>query len=110
MDFDQLEVLCGKIGIKIPEFYQLTPRQFSNYLKGFQEQKEAEVKLQFELNRDLEYAFLSPYFDKKQNIKSAKDYKTFVWETVQDTEVRVFKTAEELNAIWQKVDAEKEQL
>lgn len=99
------------MGIKIPEFYSLTPREFNNYLIGYQRKAEEDLKTKMILNRDLEFAFISPYLDKKHNIKSAKDYKTFAWE-VENPELeagRKLKTKEEIAAIWQKVDAGKEQ-
>lgn len=60
------------------------------------------------LNRDLEFAIISPYLDKKHNIKSVTDYKKFYWETEENQvqENRKFKTQEEIKAIWQKVDTE----
>jgi len=60
------------------------------------------------LNRDLEFAIVSPYLDKKSKIKNSTDYKTFYWEVETPEKERVFKTPEQLAAIWQKKQTEKE--
>lgn len=101
------------MGLKIPEFYQLTPREFDNYLKGYQSKQERETQLKLVLNRDLEFAIISPYLDsKKPNCpKTPKEYKPFYWEVEnnQPEAGRKFKSKAEVAASFKKIDAKKEQ-
>jgi hypothetical protein len=101
---------CGEIGLKIDEFYNLTPRQFNNIVIGYNRKENNHVKLQMQLFRDLEFAVLSPYFDKKQGIKKPQDYKAFVWEKPQiDNSKRIFKSKKDLASIFNKVDKNKDE-
>lgn len=108
MSFDQLEQICGEVGLRIDEFYKLTPRQFQNYLQGVYKKQEADLKLKMTLNRDLEFAMISPYLDKKHKNLTPQKYKPFPWESEQDSAgLKSYKTKEELQAIWDKIDRDK---
>ena len=98
------------MGLKIQYFYSLTPRSFYNISEGYRKKEEEALKLKLILNRDLEFAIVSPYLDKKLNIKTITDYKKFEWENEGEAveEERVFKSKEELAAIWQEKELEKQ--
>ena len=111
MSFDQLEeIFCGELKYKPWEFYQLTPREANNILNGYRRKELEQFKIQATFFRDLEFAVVSPYLDKKHNIKTVQDYKKFTWETEneQPEPNRKFKTEAEIKAIWQKIDKQKE--
>jgi hypothetical protein len=94
--------LCGEIGLLLTDFYNLTPRQFNNIVIGYDRKEEENLKTKMILNRDLEFAIVSPYLDKQSGIKTAQDYKKFSWEveTLELSEGRKFKTKAEIAAIW----------
>ena len=95
------------MGLKIDYFYSLTPRNFYNISEGYRRKEEESLKIKMILNRDLEFAMISPYLDKKANIKSVTDYKKFDWENEDEVDPeRVLKTKEELAAIKQKMQPE----
>jgi hypothetical protein len=98
--------LCGEIGISITDFYDLTPRQFNNIVIGYDRKEEQNLKTKMVLNRDLEFAIVSPYLDKKSGIKTIQDYKKFSWEveTPALADGRKFKTKAEIAAIWKAPD------
>lgn len=88
----------------VTDFYNLTPRQFNNIVIGYDRVAEQNLKTTMILNRDLEFAIISPYLDKKSGMKTAQDYKKFTWEveTPELAEGRKFKTKAEIKAIWGK--------
>lgn len=108
---DQLEALaCGEIGLKIHELYQLTPREFNNIAIGYWRKQEQQIQLQMVLNRELEFAIISPYLDKKHKNLTPQKYKPFIWEQPEAPILdKKLKTKEELQEIWTRVDAKTKQ-
>lgn len=101
---------CGELGFTIAYFYSLTPRQFDNILEGYRRKEEAKIKLKYELNRDLEWAIISPYLDDKNPKHPATilEYRQFPWETpLQTIEMKQPKKPEEHQAFWDALDAKK---
>jgi len=98
------------MGLSINRFYKLTPRSFDNILKGYRKKESDLLEVKMTLNRDLEFAILSPYFDSKKLPKnySAKDWKPFIWETkgAVNQGKRVFKSKEDLQKIFKKDDSD----
>lgn len=87
--------------------YEMTPREFQNYVIGFRKAQFENIKTQMMMFRDLEFCFISPYLDKKHNIKKPTDYKSFFWEKEVDNTKRKFKTKEELAKAFEGLDEEK---
>lgn len=99
------------MGLKVSYFYKLTPRNYYNISEGYRKKEEDALKIKMTLNRDLEFAIVSPYLDNKKHPKnySACDWKPFEWENEDEGAVvldRVLKTKEELAAISQKMESE----
>lgn len=95
------------MGLNIGYFYELTPRSYYNISEGYRRKAENALKVKMTLNRDLEFAIISPYLDKKLGIKTIQDYKKFEWENEGDVAAeRVFKSKKEIAAIWQKIETE----
>ena len=102
---------CGELNLDINYFYKLTPRQFDNILEGYRCKEEASIKLKYELNRDLEWAIMSPYLDEKnpKHPKTIIEYKCFPWEKQKEVlAITKTKTKAEQQAFWENVDKNKE--
>ncbi len=102
---------CGELGLDISYFYSLTPRQFDNILEGYRKKEAVKTKLQFELNRDVEWAITRQYLDDKNpdHPKTMLQYKQFPWETVESKslELKKTKTKAEQQAYWDNIDKKK---
>lgn len=103
------------MGLEIEYFYSLTPRQFYNIVKGYEnKQNHALELLKVELFYKRQFTFQSImiHADPKstQNLTPEKMF-PFAWEQTKQTntelENRKPKTKEELQAIWDKVDKQK---
>ena len=92
--------------LTVNEFYQLTPRQFFNALNGYRRKEENKHKFLAVLLRDIEFAVVQPYLDKKYSNYTAAQYKPFEWEvkTTDKEEKRTFKNKAERLKFWQNVD------
>lgn len=111
LSFDQLEELfCGELGYKPWEFYQLTPREANNIVNGYRRKELEQFKVQATLFRELEFAFIGPYLDKKHKNLTAQKYKPFAWEKpINNIQNKKPKTREELKAYWDKIDQQKKE-
>ena len=111
MTFDELEaVACGEVRLSIQEFYKLTPRQFSNIMKGYRNKEDNLSKERWVIARKLMYASMAPYLNK--SVKET-DLIPFDWEkdTLQDMseedETDMIITIEESKKFWQQWDEKK---
>ena len=68
------------MGLTISYFYSLTPREFDNISEGYFRKQEGIIKRQMILNRDLEFAIISPHLSEKHKNLTAERYKPFSWE------------------------------
>lgn len=95
------------MNLSFDEFYNLTPRQFSNKLIGYRRKEEEGIKLQYILNYDLQRLFIvGSFLEKKDKEQLLKGLEKFPWETEneQPDKERKFKTKAEIDAIWDKLD------
>ena len=107
-DFDDLEALaCGEMSLTISYLYSLTARQFDNILRGYVKKQEDGIKVQMTLARELEFAVISPYLDKKDRHLTPQKYKPFSWEQPEERKIKKRMTAKEHQEIWKKFDQQK---
>lgn len=68
------------MGLKIKYFYSLTPRQFFNIHKGWDESRDAAQKERMILTRRLMFASLAPYSKAKE-----EEIWPFIWDAENHT-------------------------
>ena len=101
---------CGEIGLGIKEFYKLTPRQFSNILKGYRNKEDNLSKERWIIARKLMYAAMAPYLNK--SVKET-DLIPFSWEKdtlenlSEESELEMILAIEESKKFWQQWDEKK---
>ena len=104
MTWDDLESFAfGQIRLKPDEFYDLTPREWSNLVHGFNELENRKEQSEWERIRWQTTILLNPHT--KKRIKS-KDLIIFPWET-EAKERKVWTKGEVLDAINQRIERAK---
>lgn len=101
-DFDDLEAFgCGEIGLTITEFYDITPREFDNIVRGYKRKAEFNYKDGWEKTRRLAFAVTAPYIPKKDNI-TLFDFMPLPWDP--DKEKKPERTPEQVKNIFERWD------
>lgn len=71
MSWDKLEqISLGRMGMNCDEFYDLTPRSFSNKLLGFNSYQERIMQDNWEQTRLIVHSTLSPHIKKEYHLKN----------------------------------------
>jgi len=95
------------MSLTLSYLYSLTARQFDNILRGYVKKQEDALKVQMTLQRELEFAVISPYLDKKNKHLTPQKYKPFAWKQSEKRKIKKRMTAKEHQDIWKKFDQQK---
>ena len=74
------EIALGRMGMHVNDFYELTPRQFSNKLKGFTESENFKDRAAWERMRFSTTALINIQLEKKDKIRPEQLCK-FEWDS-----------------------------
>lgn len=100
------------MGLALDYFYSLTPREFTNALRGFRAREQAHFRNSWEQVRQVMWASLAPYQKKGSQLKP-QGIMQFEWEKTEneatlDDLKALRETVEQKNRVfWQRVDAAK---
>lgn len=99
------------MGLTEVYFYSLTPRVFSNILKGFRRNQESAMRLQWEIGRHIMWSALAPHGKKGSQMRPDSVLK-FPWDAISDSdkvdlEKLKAQVAEKNIAFWDRWDAKR---
>lgn len=93
---------CGEIGLDIQYFYQLTPREFNNIVKGFAKKREDALHLSWEQTRSIMFTVAAPNLPKSKKHLKITDFMPFPWE--KSTTEKTKPNKEDLKEVFKKWD------
>lgn len=95
------------MGLELDYFYSLTPRQFGNIQQGWQERRDAEMKMQMLLTRKTMFAALLPYSKNltEQDLWPMEFDQENTLEFSEAEQARITQELEESKARWEARDA-----
>ena len=99
------QLALGELGLSVAQFYEHTPRQFTNRVIGLSRLKNNDYQQNMERTRMLMFTQIQPHLSRSNKQKKATDLFPFPWDNKKITTTKP--TPQQAAEFWNKVDKKK---